>query len=320
MAGRTAPPPYFLSLPAHDRTAVLDVGRWRWIASSGFDLERPIRHARHQQWIAKPGHLHTPAHREIQLVLSGSALFSLNRRVYQRSPGTLFLFNHHEARDWVKAPHSPGPITALWLHLLSAERPTLTYNTVAIDAAGHQTRDIAHRIHTGEPIRALSTAWDQHQAAPTDRLLWEILKSRITTLLLDILQNTTASTLPLTEAAHAHIIQLACHYITDHLGSPLSLQTLARITGYSPFFLHRLFHRHTGQTPREYISHLRLQRALELLARSYTLEAIAEETGFSTPYAFSRFFKQQTGYAPKVWRATEGSATSSSDSRSGQSA
>ncbi len=302
---------YLDTLPTEDRERLLRPEGWRWVAKKGRGLTKPIHHPAHEAWIAQKGHLHTPAHREIQFVLSGAALFSHDAKVYEQKPGTVFLFNHYEARDWVSPPHAT-PVSALWLHLPKGPRRSLTYNTVRRDAAGRSFRDIAFRIHSGEAVEALTRIWDEHQDDPDDRLGWERLKAHVSALLLDLLHAATLTRAASTEKNHAEIIRFACDHITDHPGEDLSLRTLARITGYSPFFLHRLFREQTGQTPREYRDSVRLRCACKRLEQGETLAMIAEATGFATPYSLSRFFKERTGYAPAAWRQQQSQRDSAS--------
>ncbi len=79
----------------------------------------------------------------------------------------------------------------------------------------------------------------------------------------------------------------------------LSLNELAKLTGYHPAYLARLFKSQRGLSPRQYLRRLKINHAKDLLRHSsFTLTAIAEECGFSSLALFSRTFHQLEGIAP----------------------
>ncbi len=235
------------------------------------------------------------------LTLSGTGVRTVAGKIYAQKPGSVFLFDHYESRDWVSNPAlREGPKLVLWLHLLSPH-DTLTYNTVFSDGKGRQTREITRRILTSDAVTLLTAAWDRCKEHPGDVMQWELLKSMATTVLLEVLRVAEVSDKE-TPLHQREVMRLARQYIADHLGEDLRLDTLARITGYSPFFFHRTFRKHAGMTPKDFIDRARLKRAQELLVEGYTVAAVAESIGSATPYSFSHFFKRQTGYSPQRWR------------------
>ena len=67
--------------------------------------------------------------------------------------------------------------------------------------------------------------------------------------------------------------------------------------------LTRLVKKELGIVPAQYLNHVRLQNALELLENSnLTAAEIGEICGFATPEYFSRKFKQLTGEPPRRFR------------------
>ncbi|MCF8225116.1 MAG: AraC family transcriptional regulator [Bacteroidales bacterium] len=71
--------------------------------------------------------------------------------------------------------------------------------------------------------------------------------------------------------------------------------------GYSNFRKH--FRLLTGFSPVQYIIHLRLRSAKELLYNTdLTVKEIASRTGFSSSYYFIRLFREKIGMTPRVFR------------------
>ena len=85
------------------------------------------------------------------------------------------------------------------------------------------------------------------------------------------------------------------------------LEDLQKIAHMSRSSLMRVFRRATGQTPIEYLLHLRAKRAMELLRKSdLSITEIAFEVGFGDSNYFSRQFRRIVGISPRKFRAGEG--------------
>ncbi|MCK5471196.1 MAG: AraC family transcriptional regulator [Cyclobacteriaceae bacterium] len=71
--------------------------------------------------------------------------------------------------------------------------------------------------------------------------------------------------------------------------------------GYSKF--RKLFKEYTGMAPGQYQIQLKLKRAINLLHdKNKPIKEIAMESGFSSPYYFSRIFKKKLGCSPLSFR------------------
>ena len=92
-------------------------------------------------------------------------------------------------------------------------------------------------------------------------------------------------------------------FLTANFTRHLVLDDLAREAGLSSTYLHGLFTRALGLTPRELLTRLRLAKARELLvATSLPGAEVARECGFeNVPYFFT-LFRRQTGLTPGEFR------------------
>ena len=76
----------------------------------------------------------------------------------------------------------------------------------------------------------------------------------------------------------------------------------------TPNHFSMLFHKHTGQTFRDFLTGERIALARELLDDPMiAVSEVARRAGFGDPAYFSRRFKQVTGLAPTEWRNREAS-------------
>jgi AraC-like DNA-binding protein len=83
----------------------------------------------------------------------------------------------------------------------------------------------------------------------------------------------------------------------------ITLDDLAKSADVTPEHLCRLFSASTGRSPAETVRSARLDRAALLLARSnYSVQEIAMMCGFSSPFHFSRRFKEAYGQSPRALR------------------
>jgi len=92
-------------------------------------------------------------------------------------------------------------------------------------------------------------------------------------------------------------------YINDHLNEDLSLVALSEKVFLNPAYLSRIYKQATGMNLSEYISHMRINKAKELLRQSdFKIHEIAAAVGFESAAYFTRVFKQLTQITPQEYR------------------
>jgi AraC family transcriptional regulator len=100
-----------------------------------------------------------------------------------------------------------------------------------------------------------------------------------------------------------HLLLPLLVHIQAQLDGDLALQALSRRVGLSAFQLHRLFTATLGETPMQYTSRLRLERAaLRLLIQEATVLDIALDCGYRHHETFTRAFKRHFGQVPSAYR------------------
>ena len=90
-------------------------------------------------------------------------------------------------------------------------------------------------------------------------------------------------------------------YCLDHLADKITLEELAAVCNLNRFNFLRKFKQTVGMTPHAWLVRLRLEQACALLARSRSLQTIAEiaqGVGFYDQSHFNRAFRQAFGVAP----------------------
>ena len=78
-------------------------------------------------------------------------------------------------------------------------------------------------------------------------------------------------------------------YIQNHLDDPLSLEDLAKVACFSPYHFHRIFRGVVGESVKEHVRRLRLERAaFRLTSSSRSVIEIALDAGYDTHESFTR--------------------------------
>lgn len=88
-------------------------------------------------------------------------------------------------------------------------------------------------------------------------------------------------------------------YMSTCFTEPITLTGLAEMAGMNPAYYSHLFKQKMNKTPMEWLTHLRLNTAKELLlAGDIKIKEGARQTGYQDEHYFSRRFKQTFGIAP----------------------
>ena len=93
-------------------------------------------------------------------------------------------------------------------------------------------------------------------------------------------------------------------YVTEHIDTPdLKIDDIADAMGMSRSVLYTKIKQQLGMTPIDFVRHVRIMRACELLKDTdESLSSVAFAVGFSDPKYFSKVFKRETGIVPTEYR------------------
>jgi two-component system response regulator YesN len=98
-------------------------------------------------------------------------------------------------------------------------------------------------------------------------------------------------------------IEVSLQYIHMHYFTELSLEKVASVVYLNPVYFSQLFKQKTGNGFKEYVIHLRLERAMELLRDSeLKIGDISERVGYPDVRHFSQIFRKKTGFTPSEYR------------------
>lgn len=102
-------------------------------------------------------------------------------------------------------------------------------------------------------------------------------------------------------------IEAIKEYITEHYyDQNLTIQTIGENFGWSPYYLSRTFKNETDIGIIEYIRHIRVEKAKEIMEKLpfIRLEELAERVGMNGSRTLSRAFKNELGILPAEYKKT----------------
>lgn len=197
--------------------------------------------------------------------------------------GTLYLFPTHSS---YQLGHNPAdPFQVLWFHVDTG--PLLLRDPVALPLAGRT---------------ALQAAADLAEALVP--YSWQDLdgtKDRLLDNLVGALFDLVGREVPLLPCRDERVSRVLDR-LNEFDGCRVTLESLADVAGLEKHYLSRTFHKETGLTLKQYQTHLKMRRAMELLRQDRRVSEVAEALDYMDDKAFSRAFKLATGCPPSDYR------------------
>jgi AraC family transcriptional regulator, transcriptional activator for feuABC-ybbA operon len=245
-------------------------------------------------WYHKPRDI---KHHSLWLVVKGKGTFTINGTHYPAEPGKLFCFSPGMMVERTTDPEQPLEYYFLRFHYTECyeEKEHWIYR---------------HASETGFPLEGMYTVTNPPQLIYLFEQLDALWKRRghmtamrrnilLHEFLLALIQDFRAQKIAGDTTA---AIELTQDYMTGHYQEPLTLEGLAQMAGLSVSHYSRLFKKFIGYSPIDYLTHLRVDRAKELLVLSdYRLKSIASSVGYTDEFYFSRIFKKVTGQSPREY-------------------
>ena len=108
-------------------------------------------------------------------------------------------------------------------------------------------------------------------------------------------------------ASYDSTMDKAIEYIKEHYTENITLADVAKYVALSPGYFSSIFKQHTDEKFIDYLSKLRINKAIDLLVNSnIKITAIANLVGYKDAQYFHRVFKLYSGTTPSKYRSDNG--------------
>jgi AraC family transcriptional regulator len=234
----------------------------------------------------------------IAIVLAGSFQYRSVLGHGLMTPGSLMLGNQDQCFECGHAHGEGDRCVSFWYAPEYFER-------LARDA-GARGRDLGFRVPRLPPVRPLSRLIARAGAGVlgVPDVPWEELAVSLAVRAVRVATGASSdqSGSPLNAEAR---VSRTVRAIARHPDAALSLGTLARDAGLSPYHFLRTFERVTGITPHQYVRRARLREAAtRLVTGPEKVLDVALDCGFGDVSNFNRAFRAEFGASPRVFRRT----------------
>ena len=98
--------------------------------------------------------------------------------------------------------------------------------------------------------------------------------------------------------AQLHTVMDIRRYIDHRYATDIDLDRLSHTGLVSKYHMLRLFRRYYGQTPGQYLTDRRMERAMACLRAGMSVADTCYAVGFGSPSSFSTLFRSRTGLSP----------------------
>ncbi|MCR6112197.1 helix-turn-helix transcriptional regulator [Bacillus sp. A301a_S52] len=95
----------------------------------------------------------------------------------------------------------------------------------------------------------------------------------------------------------------ALNFIHQHYHEDITIEDIADAAYVSKYYLIKIFQKTLNTTPAQYVTNVRIEKAIELLVNTeFTIRIISEKIGFSNDNYFNKVFKKVVGIPPGEFR------------------
>ncbi|MBQ6706674.1 MAG: AraC family transcriptional regulator [Clostridia bacterium] len=235
---------------------------------------------------------------EIYYLLSGKRRYFINHKIFDLIPGDIILIPKNVIHNVL---NSPGTEEGEYheRYLVTPHEEQIPENLRHCFQQNFYRLPPSISAHIKEEIQEM-----EKNFALNDEYTLQAYNAHLVNMLILLSRfgNSTASHEP--ELSHmSYIMQEAASYIDRNFHRNLTLSELAEKYSYSKEYFSGEFKKSTGRGFAEYLNHVRIVHALELLGdKSLHISDISAKCGFNDSNYFSSVFKKALGISPLQYR------------------
>ncbi|UQS82001.1 AraC family transcriptional regulator [Bombilactobacillus folatiphilus] len=232
----------------------------------------------------------------IHIVLKGHGTFQTTTQQWQLGPSDGFLTPPNMPIAYHAAHQQPwqylffgfdGKLAAKYLHQIGIDKDRLVFHLQRPTYFKKLIQKCLSFQHKGLADEFMMQSIIYELLSGLARYHQPLIKAPTTTILHDSTKQALA-------------------YLGQHFKEPININQLCQAIGFERVYLSKLFKTDTGLTPYNYLNHLRVEYAVDLLSMTkMSVEEIAHEIGFKNVDVFIRSFKKIFHITPKQFQKRE---------------
>ncbi|WNR42901.1 helix-turn-helix transcriptional regulator [Paenibacillus roseipurpureus] len=205
------------------------------------------------------------------------------------APGTAQMYSTDKMKQW----------SVRWVHFYSTSFTSVLESRCRVDGVWLFSWKGAPRLITlFDELLTYGDTIKQEEEAHFSALFYEIL--------VELIQNGENLIGSPAAGLRTRILN-AADWIRAHCHESITLDQMAEVAGYSPYYFSRQFHEVVGKTPMGFLLESRIVRSKQLLSTTeLSVRLISERVGFSQSSYFIRKFREQQGMTPEHFRQYRG--------------
>ncbi len=233
------------------------------------------------EWVIEP---RITPFTEITYIISGEAVYIVNGKHYTVRAGDLVYVKKNSRESAFANPHNLMECYSFNGHILDLTGNEIILPLPVVSHVGVHPDIIAY-------YQELNTAWLVREPGYNTkaRAIFMIILQRFYKLIWH----------PNYKSDYDKRIKRVLQYTIDHFMEPLTVNDMAKMVKLSPLYFGRLFKNETGQSYKQYLNLIRINKAENMLKSGIrNVSEVASACGFSDVFYFSKLFKRVKGYSP----------------------
>ena len=256
------------------------------LTSTGIDISRKYR--------SLPVHLHLHDFYELELIISGTGEQNLNGTIYELKPGSVTFMTPIDF-------HSITPHGELVMINLTFDESYLTPQMQQMFMNRRENFFFQSDSRTTQSLQVLLELMIEQTGIQDEYSI--IYQTHLLDLMLFTLARLGVTGTRPSNTADSHQIQQSIQYLFCHFREDITLEEVARCSGYTPNYFSKLFHDHSGEKFMDFLINLRLNYAkMLLISTQLPMSAVAEKSGFGSAYNLYRRMQKACGLSPSQFR------------------
>jgi AraC-like DNA-binding protein len=232
----------------------------------------------------------------LKIVLAGKGMLSYRGQTHCLTPGQFFWIDCKEHHAYRTAPDAQE-WHILWVHFFGANAARY-YEQFQTLGQGATVGTLPAGSTLEDCMRQLIAIYQREQSTLAQELRASAL---LTTMMVECIQALSAPVDP--RHAPPDIVYRVRRYLAEHYSQRITLDSISKRFSIDKFYLQKLFKRHTGLTPNEFLLLSRLNQAKELLRTTQRpVGEISLEVGIANASHFIKLFQRHEGVTPGVYR------------------